>query len=113
MPEPAQAQNAPLEIGDESLKQLSAAMNQAAERSQAAIQTGLRTWESEIGRYFEEFGAHSRETLDALGRCEGPMDVLNVEQQWLQKRAQAYLESGMRFARAFADVARGMGPPQA
>jgi hypothetical protein len=30
---------------------------------------------------------------------------LAIEQEWLKSRAQAYLDSGMRFAKAFAEVA--------
>lgn len=96
----------PFEVSSEGLEKFSDAISQAAERSQAMIASGLKNWESEVGRYYEEFSAHSRETLDALGKCKAPIDVLHVEQKWLQARAQAYFESGKRFAEAFADVAR-------
>jgi uncharacterized protein HemX len=99
---------APFEIPSDSLQTLSNAINQATERSQAMIETSLRTWETEMGRYFDEFSAHGRATMEALGKCQGPMDVLAVEQQWLRARAQAYLDSGMRFAKAFAEVARSI-----
>ena len=96
----------PFEVSSESFEKLSAAINQAAERGQAAIETGLRTWESELGRYFDELQTHGRTTMEALAKCKGPMDVLAVEQTWLKARAQAYLDSGMRFAKAFAEIAR-------
>jgi predicted phage gp36 major capsid-like protein len=97
---------APFEMSAESFQKLSSAINQAAERGQAAIETGLRTWEAEMGHYFEELQTHGRATLEALGKCKGPMDVLAVEQEWLKARSQAYLDSGMRFAKAFAEIAR-------
>lgn len=98
--------SAPFEISNESLQAMSTAIHQATERSQAAIETGLRTWEAEMGRYFDELTQHGRATMDALGKCQGPMDILAVEQQWLRARAQAYLDSGMRFAQAFAELAK-------
>jgi len=96
----------PFDASSEGLETFSDAIGQAAERGQTMIKSGMKNWESEVGRYFEEFSAHSRETLDALGKCKAPMDVFDVEQKWLQARAQAYLESGKRYAQAFADVAR-------
>jgi hypothetical protein len=96
----------PLEISSESFEQLADAISQAAERGQALVETGMRNWEAEVERYYQDFSTHSRETLDALGKCKGPMDLLSVEQQWLKVRAQAYFDSSLRFARAFAETAR-------
>jgi hypothetical protein len=101
------------QIDDASLRQLAAASEQATQRGQAAIRASLQTWEAEVGRYFEEFSAHSLETLEALGHCESPLDVLSVEQKWMHKRAQAYIDSGMRFAQAFASAARSVAGEQA
>jgi hypothetical protein len=96
----------PFEVSNESLEALNAAVNQAAERSQAFMETGLRTWEREVARYFDELSEHGRATIEALGKCQTPMDVLTVEQQWLRSRAQSYLDTGMRFAQAFAEAAK-------
>jgi hypothetical protein len=96
----------PFGVSSERLEKFSDAIGHATERGQAMIESGMKNWESEVGRYFEEFSVHSRETLHALGKCKAPMDVFDVEQKWLQARAQAYLESGKRYAQAFADVAR-------
>ena len=101
----------PFQIDDASLQRLAAASEQATERGQAAIQAGLQTWQAELGRYFEEFSAHNLETLEALGHCESPLDMLSVEQKWVQKRAQAYIDSGMRLAQAFANAARSVAGP--
>jgi uncharacterized protein YukE len=102
----------PYEISSESLERLAEAINQAAERGQVMVETSLKSWEAEVERYYQDFSAHSRETLDALGKCKGPMDVLSVEQQWLKARTQAYFDSSLRFARAFAETARTL-PEQA
>jgi hypothetical protein len=99
---------APFDVSAEGLQKFGEAIGQAAERSQAVIETGLRTWETELGHYFDDLQTHGRATMEALGKCQGPMDVLAVEQQWLKARAQAYLDSGMRFAKAFADISRSI-----
>jgi hypothetical protein len=96
----------PFEISSESFEQFAETMSQAAERGQALVESGMKNWEAEVERYYQDFSAHSRETLDALGKCKGPMDVLGVEQQWLKARAQAYFDSSLRFARALAESAR-------
>jgi hypothetical protein len=98
----------PFEMSNESLEALNAAVTQAAERGQAFMESSFRTWEREISRYFDELNSHGRSTLEALGKCQTPMDVLAVEQQWLRSRAQSYLDSGMRFAQAFAEVAKNL-----
>jgi hypothetical protein len=108
---------APFEISNESLEALGDAFGKTAERSQTLVETSLRTWQAEVGHYFEDFTTQGHATLEALSKCQGPMDVLAVEQNWLKDRAQAYLESGMRFAKAFAEVAQSFGqqasvPPQ-
>jgi hypothetical protein len=98
-------------VADAALDAVNAAMIAAAQRSQALLETGLKTWQDEVGRCFDEASEQGRVTLEALTRCAGPMDVLAVEQQWLQARAQAYLDSGLRLAKAFAEVAKGLSPP--
>ena len=96
----------PFEVSSEGIEKFTDAISKAAVRGQAIVETGLENWESEIERYYKEFAAHNRETLDALAQCKGPVDVLGVEQKWFKARAQAYLDFGMRFAKAFAEIAR-------
>ena len=96
----------PFEVSSETLEKFSQTFANAAVRGQSMIENGLKNWESEVERYYEEFSTHSRHALDALGKCKGPLDVLHVEQEWLKARSQAYLDSGMRFAKAFAEIAR-------
>jgi hypothetical protein len=74
----------------------------------AFVEDGLRSWEGEARRYFDEIIEHSRATLEALARCENPTDVLAVEQAWVRARSEVYLDSGLRFATAFASVAQGL-----
>jgi hypothetical protein len=95
----------PFEISSESFEQFAETLSQAAERGQALVETGMKNWEAEVERYYQDFSTHSRDTLEALGKCKGPMDVLSVEQQWLKVRAQAYFDTSLRFARAFAESA--------
>jgi hypothetical protein len=83
------------------------AMTQAIRRNQT-IEKSVKTWEAAVDRYFTDFLADSESTLKALAKCRGPVDVLAVEQQWLRARAQAYLDSGLRFAKAFSEVASAL-----
>jgi hypothetical protein len=101
----------PLEISSESFENLAEAISQAAERSHALMETGLRSWEAEVERYYQDFSVHSRETLDALGKCKGPMDLLSVEQQWLKARTQAYFDTSLRLAKALAETTRAVPDP--
>jgi hypothetical protein len=80
--------------------------SEAAERGEAVFNTGLRVWEDEAERYLEELAAQGRETFGQLCGCKTPLDVLSVEQDWLRARSRFYLESSLRFADAFAAVAR-------
>lgn len=102
----AETVTGPFELATDSLETLGANMTEATKRGEAMLETSLKTWQSEVGRYFEEYLAASEATFKALAVCKVPMDVLTVEQQWLKRRAQAYLDSGLRFAQAFADVAK-------
>ncbi|MFI4935899.1 MAG: hypothetical protein ACHP7N_14860 [Caulobacterales bacterium] len=99
---------APFQVSTDGLETIAAAIGQAAERSQSLLSAGLKTWESEASRYFEDIAAQGQATLAALGKCATPLEVLAVEQEWVKARSQAYLESGMRLAQAFASVAQGV-----
>jgi hypothetical protein len=98
----------PYQNSTDSFAAVGALVDDVAERGQDLVETGLRAWESQAGRYFEEIAAHSRATLQALAKCRSPLDVLAVEQAWLKTRGEVYLDSGLRFAEAFACVARGL-----
>jgi hypothetical protein len=80
--------------------------SEAAEQGGAVFSAGLRIWEDEATRYVEELTAQGQRTLDRLCDCKTPLDILSIEQEWLRARSQFYLESGVRFADAFADAAR-------
>jgi hypothetical protein len=72
----------------------------------SALSNGLRIWERETSRFLEELIQQDRRTLDQLCECKSPLDVLAVEQDWVRARSRAYLESGLRFAEAFAAISR-------
>ena len=80
--------------------------SEATGRGGAVFNAGLRVWEGEAARYVEELAVQGRNTFGRLCECKTPLDVLSVEQEWLRARSRFYLESGMRFADAFAAVAR-------
>jgi len=91
----------------EGLDAVASVFSEAAERGGEVFNVGLRVWETEATRYVEELTTQGRKTLGQLCECKTPFDVLSVEQDWVRARSQFYLESGLRFADAFAAVARG------
>ena len=90
----------------EGMEAVASAFSEAAERGTTVFNTGLRLWEDQATRYVEELSAQGRKTLDRLCECRTPLDVLSVEQDWVRARSRFYLESGLRFADAFAAVAK-------
>jgi hypothetical protein len=85
---------------------VSAVFSEATERGGAVFNVGLRLWEDATTRYVEDLATEGRKTFGRLCECRTPLDVLSVEQDWVRARSRFYLESGLRFADAFADVAR-------
>ena len=100
---------APPRMAGEGLDMVASAFSEAAGRSSAVFNAGLRLWEAETARFVEELAAQSQMTFGRLCECKTPLDVLSVEQEWLRARSRFYLESGLRFADAFAAVARETG----
>lgn len=88
------------------------AFTEAAERGGEFVNAGLRLWQSESARFVEEMLVQGERTLARLCECRTPLDVLQVEQEWLRARSRSYLESSLRFADAFSYVARGAEEPR-
>jgi hypothetical protein len=95
----------------ESLGAVNAAMSQAAERGVTVMEAGLAGWAKEAQRFYDEMSAQSAEVLEQLKGCKSPLDVLSVEQAWLAARSKSYLDTGLRFAQAFATVAQDLKAP--
>jgi hypothetical protein len=81
--------------------------NEAAGRSREAVEAGLAAWTEETQRFYDELALQGQVALDQLQKCQSPLEVMNVEQAWMAARSKAYLESGLRFAQAFAAIAQG------
>jgi hypothetical protein len=94
----------------EALETFNTAISEASERGRAMIAKGLDTWTHEMQRFQEEMVAQGGATLEELKGCKSPLDVISVEQAWIAARSKAYMEAGLRFAQAFAQVANGMKP---
>lgn len=77
-----------------------------ADANGSAFSSGLRIWQQETSRFLEELIRQDRATLDRLCECKSPLEVLSVEQEWVRARSRSYLESGLRFAQAFAAISR-------
>ncbi len=81
--------------------------SETAGRGREMMEAGLEAWTQEAQRFYEELSLQGHTALEQLKACQSPVDVLSVEQAWLAARSKAYLESGMRFAQAFAAIAQG------
>ncbi len=86
----------------------SAAVLQTAERGQGALISGLETWSREAQAFYEQMTEHGTAALARLATCRSPLEVMQVEQDWLTARSKAYVDSGQRFAQAFAKVAENL-----
>jgi len=91
----------------ETIDRLNAAFTGASERGRGLLEAGLEAWSHETQRYYDELSSQGAMVMEQLKACQSPVEVLGVEQAWLAARAKAYLESGLRFAQAFATVAQG------
>jgi hypothetical protein len=80
-------------------------VSEAADRGVAALGAGFDEWTKESQRLLDEMSAQSFAALEQLKTCKTPLEVLNVEQAWLAARSKVYMDSGMRFARTFANLA--------
>lgn len=95
----------------ENLEAITSAITEAAERGRATVEANFKTWQDESSRFVEQMTAHGEAALKQLQACQSPLDVLAVEQSWLQARTQAYMDSGLRFAKVFASFAQDVGKP--
>lgn len=84
------------------------AVTQATERSRGMMEAGLEAWTREAQRFQDEMSKQGSGALEKLRECKSPLEVLSVEQAWLAARQKAYLETGLRFAQAFANIARSL-----
>jgi len=91
----------------EAVEGFNAVFSETAGRGREMMEAGLEAWTQEAQRFYGELSVQGRTALEQLKACQSPVDVLNVEQAWLAARSKAYLESGLRFAQAFAAVAQG------
>jgi len=96
--------------GPELMNGFNAAVSEAADRSLVAMGAAYEQWAKESQRLYDEMTAQGSEALEQLKTCKSPMDVLSVEQAWLAARSKTMMESGMRFAQAFATFAKGLTP---
>ncbi|MFI4976496.1 MAG: hypothetical protein ACHP84_18325 [Caulobacterales bacterium] len=92
---------------------ISHAVTDAAERSREMVEASLENWNRESQRFYEEFAAQGAEAMEQLKNCKSPLDVLSVEQAWIAARSKAYMDSGLRFAKTFAEMAESLKARQA
>jgi len=99
-------------LGSEAVDSFNAAMAETAGRSREILEAGLAAWTQEAQRFYDELSVQGRTALEQLKACQSPVDVLSVEQAWLAARSKAYMDSGKRFAQAFAAAAQGQKPAE-
>jgi hypothetical protein len=97
------------DMATEAMDGVNAMFTEAAGRGREAMEASLAAWTEEAQRFYDELALQGQVALDQLRRCQSPLEVLNVEQAWVAARSKAYLESGLRFAQAFAAIAHGRG----
>jgi hypothetical protein len=93
-------------VGSDAADSFNTAIDKAAERGADVLDVGLEAWSRETERFHDELSIHGATALEQLKACQSAIDVLGVEQAWLAARSKTYLESGLRFAQAFATIAQ-------
>ena len=89
------------------IENFNSVIDETAGRGREMLEAGLEAWTQEAQRFYDEMSIQGQTALDRLKACQSPVEVLSVEQAWLAARSKAYIESGLRFAQAFAGVAQG------
>lgn len=92
----------------QALERINAAITEATDRSRGVMEAGIEAWTREAQRFQDELSVQGTTALEQLKACKSPLDVLSVEQAWVAARSKAYLETGLRFAQAFATIAQGL-----
>ena len=99
---------APAFGASEAFETINTAITQATGRSREMLEAGLEAWTKEAQRFHEEMSVQGTSALEQLKACTSPLEVLSVEQAWVAARSRAYLETGLRFAQAFATIAQSL-----
>ena len=77
------------------------------DRSNAVFNAGLRYWQTESLRFFEDAAVHGQAAFGRLCNSRTPLDLFAVEQEWLRARTRAALDSGVRLVDALGAAAEG------
>ncbi|MEY4249805.1 MAG: hypothetical protein RJA87_1438 [Pseudomonadota bacterium] len=88
--------------GYQALGDVSGVVAEAANRTRAVLDASVKAFQSESAEFLDEFSSQSEEALEQMARCKSPLEVIAVQQGWMQARSLAYLQSGLRFARTLA-----------
>jgi hypothetical protein len=72
-----------------------------------ACAQGLLKWQQEIARFIgERFNADMR-AQQALIACRSPVDMLRIQQDWLEQATAAYGDEARRLSEIAMDISRG------
>lgn len=82
------------------VEQAFAEFQQAMSRGQAHLQTVMETASEEGRRFFEGMTEDAAAALQEFKTCQSAAHALTIEQAWLARRAQAYLDCGLRLIHA-------------
>ncbi len=93
--------------GYNGLGDVSGVVAETANRTRAVLDASVKAFQSESAEFLDEFSSQSEEALEKIARCKSPLEVIAVQQGWMQARSLAYLQSGLRFARTFATASTG------
>jgi hypothetical protein len=71
-------------------------LNAATEQGRDFLASSFHTYAAEVGALFEELWKDGAEAADQLSKCRTPFDLLAVQQRWLARRAEAYMNASVR-----------------
>lgn len=88
----------------EGLGDVSEGMAMAADQTRAVLDASVKALQSESAKFLDDFSSQSEVALEQMARCKSPLEVIAVQQGWMQARSLAYLQSGLRVAKTLATV---------
>lgn len=86
----------------EGLGEVGEVVTEAADRTRAVFDAGVKVMQTESAQFLDDFSSQSEVALEQIARCKSPLEVIAVQQGWIQARSLAYLQSGLRVARTLA-----------
>lgn len=91
-------------MSSEGLGEVSEVVAETAKRTRAVFDASVKALQSESAKFIDDFSSQSEVALEQIARCKSPLEVIAVQQGWVQARSLAYLQSSLRFAKTLASA---------